>query len=154
MPEELSSEHLREVTTKMIQAISSPPYVEAMRAIKSAPKGRRLDEALRRLTPEALRAEGVPLPEGMRISSRYFESGYVPIELGDVPEGQSNVFVEFNKNSPGALARLYETNPDLYKNAVNRLAGMLLPVPDLPPAAFCGCACGGAATVCGGAGGG
>ena len=79
--DDLNAERLRQVTSQMVDALTSPAYVEAMRAVKSAPEGQRLEEAMRRLTPDALKAQGVPLPAGMRISSRYFEQGSNPLEL-------------------------------------------------------------------------
>jgi hypothetical protein len=149
MNDELSAERLREITNKMVDAISSPAYVEAMRAVKSAPEGQRLDEAMRRLAPDVLRAQGVPLPEGMRISSRYFEKGYSPIEVGELPEGQRNLLKELNEREPGVLDRLRRRDPQFLDN----LADLLQPA-QFSPVALCGCAGGGAATVCGCAGGG
>jgi hypothetical protein len=79
---------LRRMTDEMIAALTSPPYVEAMRAVRAAPEDERLDEAAKRLSPEALRDLGVPIPDGMRISSRYFEKGFSePVELGDIEKG-------------------------------------------------------------------
>jgi hypothetical protein len=78
---------LREMTDRMIEALTSPPYVEAMRAVRASPEDDRLAEAERRLSPDALRDLGVPIPEGMRISSRYFEKGLPePVEVGDFGE--------------------------------------------------------------------
>lgn len=75
---------LRKTTDDMIDALTSPAYVEAMRKLRAAPDDKRLDEATRRLSPDGLRELGVPIPEGMRISSRYFEPGFAePVELGD-----------------------------------------------------------------------
>ncbi len=149
MDEELSAERLREITAKMVDAISSPAYVEAMRAVKAAPEGQRLAEAMRRLTPDVLRAQGVPLPEGMRISSRYFEKGYSPIDVGELPEGQRNILKELNDREPGVLDRLRGRDPQFFDHLVG-----LLQLPQVSPVALCGCAGGGAATVCGCAGGG
>lgn len=146
---ELDPQALRDLASKMVESITSPAYVEAMRALKSAPAGKRLDEAMRRLTPEALRAQGVPLPEGMRISSRYFESGLAPIELGEA--GDPNLLTKLHAVEPeviNALDRLRSRDPQLAKEIIQRL------VPDLvSPYASCACACAGAGP-CGGAGGG
>lgn len=153
MPEsDISREHLKEITTQMVEAITSPAYVEAMRAVKSAPEGKRLEEAMRRLTPEALRAQGVPLPQGMRISSRYFEKGFTPIEVG-VPSEKRNLLADLHAVEPQIITLLdgiRTRSPDLFDELKRRLA----PDEFAAPAAACGCACGGAATVCGGAGGG
>lgn len=148
MEDRLDSDHLRDITSQMVEAITSPAYVEAMRAVKSAPDDKRLEEALRRLTPEALRAQGVPLPTGMRISSRYFEEGINPIEVGD-PAGGPNLLKELNDREPGIFDRLRRRDPDFF----DQFVGVLQP-DKFGPLALCGCAGGGAATVCGCAGGG
>jgi hypothetical protein len=149
MPDELSSENLKEIVGKMVDAITSSAYVEAMRAVKSAPEGQRLDEAIRRLTPDALRAQGVRLPEGMRISSRYFEKGFTPVEVGELPEGQRNMLKELNDREPGVLDRLRTRDPRFFQDLVVSLQPI-----GISPVALCGCAGGGAATICGCAGGG
>lgn len=118
MANEVNPERLHEITRDMIAAISSPAFVKAMYAMNATPAERRLDVAKDILAPEKLRAEGVPLPEGMRITSRYFEPGN-PTVIAVDDEGAST---------------------DLSR--------------EITPLAACGCACGGAATVCGGAGGG
>jgi hypothetical protein len=46
-----------------------------MMKLKETPKGNRLALASQILTPTALAAQGVNLPTGMRITSRYFEPG-------------------------------------------------------------------------------
>jgi len=72
---EFDVNHLRKITDEMIVAITSPPFVEAMRKLRNTPENKRLAEGARLLQPDALRAAGVPLPKDMRISSRYFEPG-------------------------------------------------------------------------------
>jgi hypothetical protein len=78
---------MRRMTDEMIAALTSPFYVEAMRQIMSASDEDRLNEASRRLSPEGLKEMGVPIPPGMRISSRYFEKGMAEMaEFGDIGE--------------------------------------------------------------------
>jgi hypothetical protein len=117
MPNEVDPTKLKKITDEMIEAISHPAYVAAMNTMKKTPMDQRLSVASKILTPDALKAKGVPLPDGMRISSRYFEPGN-PVVI--------------NIDELGA-----------------RIAG-----PDVGPMGAWACACGGAATVCGGAGGG
>jgi hypothetical protein len=117
MPNEVDAVKLKQITNEMIDAISHPAYVAAMNTMKITPMDERLSVASKILTPAALKAKGVPLPEGMRISSRYFEPG----------------------------------NPIVIK--IDEL-GARIARSDVGPVAAWGCACGGAATVCGGAGGG
>jgi hypothetical protein len=55
-----------------------------MRAVKDTPREQRLAEGSRRLNPDALREQGVPLPRKVRISSRYFDEDYPKgVEFGD-----------------------------------------------------------------------
>jgi hypothetical protein len=79
------------------------------------------------MTVEALSAKGVPLPPGMRITTRYFETGNPEI-IEVLPDGtiKETKFPSFSLGdgfAPGQIG-------------------------------WNGCACGGAASVCGGAGGG
>ncbi|MBK5912434.1 hypothetical protein CCR85_13155 [Rhodothalassium salexigens] len=153
MPQDdLDPERLKAITSQMVEAITSPAYVEAMRKVKAASNDKRLDEAMRRLTPKALREQGVRLPEDMRISSRYFEEGFKPIEVGE-PAGKRNLLAELHAAEPemfDLIGRLRDRKPDLYQELTERLS-----VEDaISPLALCGCACGGAATACGGAGAG
>jgi hypothetical protein len=117
MPNEIDPVRLQKITGEMIAAISHPAYVAAMNTMKNTPMDKRLSVASKILTPAALKAKGVPLPDGMRISSRYFEPGNPTV---------------INIDEHGAT-----------------IAG-----PNIGPIAAWGCACGGAATACGGAGGG
>ena len=120
MATEIDPARLKKITAEMIAALTSPGYVQAMATLKQTPLDKRLSVAAKLLTPDALKKAGVPLPAGMRISSRYFEpSSPTVIRVGD----------------HGAV-----------------LAGTV--GDDVGPVGAWGCACGGGATVCGGAGGG
>jgi hypothetical protein len=74
---------LNKITEEMIAAITSPPFVEAMRMLKATPQDQRLKVGAEILTPKALQARGVPLPTHMRLTSRYFESGKPSSEADD-----------------------------------------------------------------------
>jgi hypothetical protein len=128
----LNAKNLQKITAEMIDAISSAPFVQAMLQIKLTPKNKRLDLAPQLLMPDILRAKGVPLPKDMRITSRYFERGSPSV---------------IEVNDYGAFL----TSP---ANPLDAAAAGLGPLDINPAGAACGCACGGAATVCGGAGGG
>lgn len=145
----LRSEELAEATKEMVEALTHPEYVEAMRLLKSTPTERRLTEAMKRLTPEALRERGVPLPEGMRISSRYFEPNVPAIELGELPSGEKGILRELNDRDPGVLDRLRAREPQVLTD----LADIDFRRDVINPYALCVCACGGGG-ICGGAGGG
>jgi hypothetical protein len=110
----------------MIAAIASPPFVAAMAALRAVPEAQRLAQGANLLSPAALRAQGVQLPAGMRITTRYFEPGKPAIEFHDpLPAGAA---VAVGPLRPGALEQMN-------------------------PRGIGGCACGGGLTFCGGAGG-
>lgn len=93
---------LRKVTDEMIDAITSPPFVEAMRKLREAAPASRLSEGAKLLSTDALRKAGVPLPKDMLISSRYFEpdSGKV-IDGGDFKMGQPPASAPGGEAAPG-----------------------------------------------------
>jgi len=125
MADTLDAERLRKLTDDIIKAITSPPFVEAMRKMKATPVDQRLKVAPQLLSPEVLRSQGAPLPVDMRITSRYFETGKPTIEVTDPAK-------------PG--------QPPIVKEAA------ALTSLEAGPVTAGACACGGAGTVCGGAG--
>lgn len=129
--EMLDVDRLRKITDDMITAITSPAFVDAMRTMKSTPDNQRLKVAAETLNPETLRSKGVPLPPGMRITSRYFESGKPTIEVADPNEGGGAPMIK-------EVADLRNLSPARVAHGQTS-AGI--------------CAGGGAATVCGCAGG-
>jgi len=148
---------LRDETQAIIDALTSPAYVAALKAVKEAPTKQRLQEAAKRLTPEALRAEGVPLPKGMRISSRYFESDMPkPLEFGDLPDGKENPLNKLATTNPGLLDDLRINNPPALSALLSDTNANLAAAASLPQAKIGGCTCGGVnfhnGTACGGAG--
>jgi len=127
--EMLDVDRLRKITDEMVTAITSPPFVEAMRTMKATAQDQRLKVGAKILNPEALRSKGAPLPVGMRITSRYFESGKPTIEVADPDEaGHPPIAKE--------IADISSLSPRQTKGVQS--AGM--------------CAGGGAGTVCGCAG--
>ena len=125
--EMLDVSRLRKITDDMITAITSPAFVDAMQTMKSTPDNERLKVAALTLNPEILRTKGVPLPAGMRITSRYFESGKPTIEVADSADGSSPVVKQI---------------ADIRSENLMREGSMTAGV----------CAGGGAGTVCGCAG--
>ena len=75
MPDEVNAKMLTQITNELIAAISSEPFVAAMKKLKETPLEQRLDLARNTLTPTILKQAGVKLPSGMRVTSRYFEPG-------------------------------------------------------------------------------
>lgn len=127
--ETLDVDRLRKITDDMITAIASPAFVDAMRKMKSTPDDQRLAVAAQTLNPETLRSKGVPLPSGMRITSRYFESGKPTIEVADPEKSGGAPIVKQVADIRSAMAA----------EGTKKTAGA--------------CAGGGAGTVCGCAGG-
>ena len=122
---------LRKLTDDMIIALTSPAFVETMRTFRATAVNERLKLGEQILTPDVLRAKGVPLPSNMRVTSRYFEAGSPTIEVsGLTTTGESTA-------SPSSSAR----------EIPNGAPGDLV----ISPMGGCCCAGGGA---CGGCGGG
>jgi hypothetical protein len=158
-PDDVARLHLE--TQKIIDALTAPAYVAALRAVKDAPIDKRLLEASNRLTPDALRKQGVPIPEGMRISSRYFEKGLpASINFGDLPDGSPNPLNALNESNPGLLDKLRSSNKEAFASLISNETTK--GDDKLVLAAFGGCHCGGIGiigplgighgTACGGAG--
>lgn len=153
--EHIDAAALREQTDRMIDALTDPRYIEAVRAVRNSPDDSRIAEAAKNLSPDALRELGVPIPAGMRISSRYFEPDLPgEIELGDVVGSGSGMAGSLDKAAPGLLDRLRVEEPELFKT-------LTIPTsdPDSTKFAVKHCACGGTPVpvmfnpvVCGGTG--
>jgi hypothetical protein len=114
---------LRNTASDFVNVVTSPAFLDALQAVNSAPEDQRLTEASKRLTPEALRDQGVPLPSDVRISSRYFEEGLsdpAGVELGEPPEGPPNLVNLLNKLQPGVLDRIRRETPEVFR-AINNL---------------------------------
>lgn len=83
----MQADYLRDQTEKIIALATSPEVLFRLSAVLSAPRGTQLALASDTLTPAALALANVPLPEGIRISSRYFEEGAATAtRLGGFPE--------------------------------------------------------------------
>lgn len=147
--QDLSPDTLALETRRMVECMTHPAYVEAMRTLKSTPNEERLTIVMKLLTPEALRERDVPIPPGMRISSRYFEPGIPAVEAGELATREKGVLRELNERDRGVLDRLRVKEPQLLTD----LAAIDLRRDEIDPAALCVCACGGGG-ICGGLGGG
>lgn len=124
----INPDKLRKEMDAMTEMLSHPEFVAAMKLIKSTPLSKRNALAKKTLTIQAPREKGVKIPEGMRLTTRYFEPGKTEmLEIG--PDGtarkvaKSKIGIEF----PGGI----NTNGSL---------------------AWGGCACGGIGSICGGGG--
>jgi hypothetical protein len=73
MNEDLTPESIRDASEKLIEVVTSPEYLELAAEINALPVADRFEAISERLTPGALRARGLELPEELRISPRWFE---------------------------------------------------------------------------------
>ncbi|WKX75825.1 hypothetical protein [Zobellia laminariae] len=110
----------------IIEMTSHPAFVDAMNTMKKTPISKRRQLGKKILSIDHLESKGVKVPKGMRVTTRYFESGRPGIiEL--LPDGKirGSRFPRFpigDKLDPGTVA-------------------------------WGGCACAGAENACGGMGG-
>jgi len=143
----LDRESLRQSTDQILKSVTSPEFLAQLEAVRRIPRERRIEEAAKRLTPDAMRAAGISLPEGVRISSRYFEEGEdFNIELGET-RGRIPVVPALTEIQPGFLDKLRAERPDLFKQLVAH------PLPAGDETSWSACVCVGAG-VCVGIGGG
>lgn len=69
----LDAEQLASHVAAISAVATRPEFVQILREIHSAPESERLSTAERLASLEELRARGLDLPEGSRITTRYFE---------------------------------------------------------------------------------
>ncbi|MFM0140603.1 hypothetical protein [Caballeronia grimmiae] len=181
---DLTRESLQKETDAVLDAITHPAFLERMQSFRATPLEERYAMAASNLTPEALKSAGVPMPPDMRVSSRVFEEGEGGNRASvDVEQGRKIISL-IDANRPDALAQLKANHPDLFLDLANVLGGdaqhIKIQAPGNPdtwkpmPRKWGGvnpkdlvvakkidpqfgkwaCACGGAATACGGAGAG
>jgi hypothetical protein len=122
----IDADRVRRETDSMINMITHPAFVDAMKKMKETPLNSRREVSKSTLTLEALAAQGVPIPSDMRITTRYFEPGN-PEVIEIAPDGtvSGTVAPKFPSGKPN----------------------------DPTTMAWGGCACGGTALGCAGAGG-
>ena len=109
----------------MVNMITHPAFVDAMKTLKATPVAKRRATGKKILTVDVLKKKGVDIPDGMRLTTRYFEPGR-PGVLEMLPDGEIR-----NTKLPRFPAGDIEPNP----------------------LGIGGCACGGGLSFCGGAGG-
>lgn len=73
MNEDLSPASMRDASEELIRVVTSPEYLSLAAEINALPQAERFAATQARLTPEALRARGLEIPEALRISPRWFE---------------------------------------------------------------------------------
>ena len=171
MPNVLSREHLVKETEAVLDAIANPVFIAKMQEFRERRGGERIEFARKEMNPKQLQSDGVKLPAGMRVSTRTFEE-YPSDGRGNplyVDAGKGREVIGLIQNQrPELMEKLKLADPEIYKEIlpfvgpkvdpdfeVPVLPGFFDPdSPDFDPHGAWGCACGGAATICGGAGGG
>ncbi len=147
---DLDRASLKKKTDEMLEALANPAFLEQIEAMQQLPLEQRMEEAAKRLTPAALKRAGIDLPEGGRLSTRYFEEDF-SVDMTE-EEARVSVTPQFSETQPDSLVRLRTEHPDLFRPLSRK------PTKDIPePDAWSICLCGGASAglgICLGAGGG
>jgi hypothetical protein len=73
MPEKFEEDDVIQQTEKLVGVVTSEPFKEIVTELANYPEAERKSRATQMLTVDSLRARGVQIPEGLRISSRIFE---------------------------------------------------------------------------------
>lgn len=81
----LAETNLRAESDLIIRAVANPKFIERVNAVLSAPPAKQFGLASKTLSPKALVEAGIRVPEGVRVSSRYFEEpGGKAREIGSI----------------------------------------------------------------------
>jgi hypothetical protein len=126
----INADKLRAEMDRIIEMLTHPEFVAAIKEMKDTPVSKRREFAKKRLTVASLKRKGVPLSTEMRLTTRYFEPGR-PEVLEITPDGEVTG-TKFPK-LPIGIPRPHGPLGD------NNLLGGI-------------CACGGIGPVCAGAG--
>jgi hypothetical protein len=73
MKEDLSPDHIREASEALIRVVTSPQYLAVAAEINALPLPERERATLELMTVDGLRSRGLQVPDGLRISPRWFE---------------------------------------------------------------------------------
>jgi hypothetical protein len=131
MPERPRPEELAQQVQKLNEAVTHPAFLEMLEEISKLPEDERFKAASERGTPEALARRGVPLPDGMRVTTRYFEDpqsrflGSVALATEGVSAapGRASIVEELASKDPDILGEITRSRPDL----IDDLAGIPRP---------------------------
>ncbi len=120
MANQIDPERLRALTEKILQTVLQPALLDQLQETLKAPPGEFFVEASKRLTPSALRAAGIEIPNGVRISSRYFEDGTVTSSAMADTEAGETIVTSIKSRFPGPLDQLKKENPNAYRRLVEK----------------------------------
>jgi hypothetical protein len=102
MADQIDPERLRALTEKILKTVLQPALLEQLKKAQSAPGSEFFTEASKRLTPAALRAAGIDVPPGVRISSRYFDDGTVTSSAVIDTKGGETIVQNITSQFPAA----------------------------------------------------
>jgi len=114
-----SPEQLQRYAQSLSIATSHPEFLKALEEVATTPDAERSGRAAELLSPEALAERGVPLPEGTRITSRYFEDPQARtmqnVRLGTLDE-RPNILDELSQKNPQLVGDLARIRPDVLQS--------------------------------------
>ena len=64
----------RETIEKLVQIVSQPEFTALLREIEDAPEDSQAENAQQLATVSEFRKRGLPIPEGLRVTTRVFEN--------------------------------------------------------------------------------
>src|SRR5688572_9247342 len=105
MADQIDPERLRALTEKILRTVLQPALLEQLKQAQSAPGAEFFAEASKRLTPAALRAAGIDVPPGVRISSRYFDDGSVTSSAVIDTKGGETILSTIQSQFPASLGQ-------------------------------------------------
>jgi len=112
----MSAGALEDQIQRLSQVASHPAVIAAIKELGELPEGERLNAAREIATPQALQERGVPLPDGFRVTTRYFEEPGTQIQnqikLGEM--GAPSVVDDLQRSAPDVLETIYRSRPDIY----------------------------------------
>ena len=149
---ELTRETLDKSTQELIGTLTSGEMINRMRAFKDLAPEDRLAKSADILSVDALVQKGIEVPEGMRLSSRFFEEGVGTFEFGNVstPLDPLDGFEALKKIDATFAENLKEKYPEIHKKLKFTPFDPSTTTPDNPYSSIPGET---ALSGCGGAGG-
>ncbi len=82
MQNTLSGEELEASYKALRNVVTHPAFQSVVAEIRSLPVSERLQESLARLTPQALAARGIPIPEGFKVTTRASDHSASTADVG------------------------------------------------------------------------